>query len=86
MTQDAEETGYCNYLYGCENDLVKLHRSFEYQVREKDSEKTEPLSPEEIEERMQNDRMLRKERNVRRRRRRMRNMIELSLKKRENYY
>ena len=86
MTQDAEETGYCNYLYGCENDLVKLHRSFEYQVREKDSEKTEPLSPEEIEERMQNDRMLRKERNARRQRRRMRNRIELSLKKRENYY
>ena len=85
MTQDAEETGYCNYLCGCENDLVKLHRSFEYQVREKDSEKTEPLSPEEIEERMQNDRMLRKERDVRRRRCRMRNMIELSLKKRENH-
>ena len=50
MTQDTEETGYCNYLCGCENDLVKLHRSFEYQDREKDSKKTEPLSPEEIEE------------------------------------
>ena len=86
MTQDAEETEYCNYLCGWENDFVKLHRSFEYQDREKDSKKTEPLSPEEIEEWMQNDRMLRKERNVRRRRRRMRNMIELSLKKRENYY
>ena len=79
----AKEVGYCNCLCGCENHLVKLHRSFEYQVREKDSEKTEPLSSEEIEERMENDRMLRKERNARRQRRRMRNRIELSLKKRE---
>ena len=36
----AKQVGYCNCMCGCENHLVKLLPGFEYNVREKDSEKS----------------------------------------------
>ena len=79
----SKEVGYCNCMCGCENHLVKILPGYEYEVRSKDSPKTEPLTKEEIEERMMVDKALRIERKRRKRRRLRRKRIEMALKKKE---
>ena len=79
----AKEVGYCNCICGCENHLVKLLPGFEYHVREKNSEKTQPLTKEEIQERMETNKKVLEEKRIRRRRRLMRKRIEKSRRKEE---
>ena len=64
-------------------DTVKILPGYKYEVRAKDSPKTQPLTKEEIEEIMTVDKALRIERKRRRRRRLRRKRIEMALKKKE---
>ena len=69
ILKTGKEVGYCNCMCGCENNLFKLLPGLDYTVRKNDSPKMDPLTKDEIKQRMETNTKIRDEKKRRRKRR-----------------